>query len=341
MLKPFISKVADRIDLSEQEAILAMLTIMDGETTPAQIASLITALRMKGETIDEITGFAKVMREKAERIDTENYCIDTCGTGGDGANTFNISTACAFVVAAGGISVAKHGNRAVSSKCGSADVLEALGVKIDLAPDKVKECLDTVRIGFMFAPNFHLSMKNAADPRKEIGIRTIFNILGPLTNPANAKGQLLGVFKPELTEIMAGVLKKLGSEKALIVHGEDGLDEISICGSTKVTELSDGNINTYSICPEDFGLNKANIDTIKGGDKFHNASIINKILSGEKSAMSDAVILNSGAGFYVGKLANTIQDGVNLAKEIIYSGTAMKKLEDFVLVTNRLGGESL
>lgn len=337
MLKPYIIKVVERIDLSEKEAIEAMNIIMDGNATQAQIGSFITALRMKGETIDEITGFARVMRMKAERIDPDvDFSVDTCGTGGDGANTFNVSTAAAFVVSAAGVPVAKHGNRSVSSMCGSADVLEALGCKIDLEPFEVKECIENLGIGFMFAPNFHKSMKNAAGPRRELGIRTVFNILGPLTNPASARGQLMGVFKPELTEVMARVLNRLGIEKALIVHGCDGLDEITIGGPTMVSELCGGEVKSYTINPEDYGIERRDISNARGGDKIQNAGIIKDILNGKEGAARDMVLLNSAAALYVGMKVDSIAQGVKLAAEMIDSGKALRKLSEFIELTNSM-----
>lgn len=334
MLKPYISKVVEKKDLTENEAFEAMNIIMDGNATPAQIGGFITALRMKGETVEEITGFAKVMRNKAEKIQPKvEFCIDTCGTGGDGSNSFNISTAVSFVVAAAGIPVAKHGNRSVSSRCGSADVLEALGVKIDLQPSQVEECIEKVGIGFMFAPNFHKSMKYAAGPRKELGIRTVFNILGPLTNPANVKGQLLGVFKKDLTEVMAKVLANLGTERALVVHGSDGLDEITLGGTTFITELIDGQIKSYNLYSEDFGFEKVSIEKFRGGDGTDNAEIIKDILKGKKGPCRDIVILNSAAGLYVGKKVSSISEGITLAQEVIDSGKAWDILCRFVEFT--------
>ena len=258
MLKEAIAKLIEGKNLNEDEAISSLDCIMSGKATDAQIGSFITALRIKGETIEEVTGCAKVMREKAYKINPKiDYYIDTCGTGGDGSNTFNISTATAFVAAAGGVPVAKHGNRSVSSKSGSADVLESLGINIDVPPETAKECIEKVGIGFMFAPHFHKSMKYAAGPRKELGVRTIFNILGPLTNPANAKGQVLGVFDEKLTEPVANVLLNLGVEKAMVIHGLDGMDEITTTTRTKVSEVRDGSIINYYIDPEEYGFSLA------------------------------------------------------------------------------------
>jgi len=301
---------------------------MEGNATQAQIGSFITALRIKGETIEEITGCAKVMRQKADRIYPKvDYCIDTCGTGGDGANTFNISTAAAFVAAAGGVTVAKHGNRAMSSKCGSADVLEALGVNITLTPEQVEKCIEDVGIGFMFAQSFHKSMKHAAGPRKELGIKTVFNILGPLTNPANARGQVLGVFNPNLTETIAGVLLNLNIERAMVLHGMDGMDEITITDETKVSEVKNGDLINYWIIPEMYGINRVSKKYLSGGSAEENAEIIRSIFKGEKSPRRDVVVINAAAALYIGKASESIQEGIKMAGEIIDSGIALKKLE--------------
>ncbi|MCX8130167.1 MAG: anthranilate phosphoribosyltransferase [Clostridia bacterium] len=329
MIKSAIRKLAEGQDLTETEIMEAMNCIMEGEATQAQIGSFITALRIKGESIEEITGCARVMREKADRIQPDvPYYIDTCGTGGDGANTFNISTASAFVAAAGGVVVAKHGNRSISSKCGCADVLEAFGINISLTPEQVKCCIEKVGIGFMFAPAFHKSMKHAAGPRRELGIRTIFNILGPLTNPANANGQVLGVFDGRLTEPVANVLLNLGVEKAMIIHGNDGLDEITVADETMVSEVKDGKVTSYRISPEEYGIRRAAADELKGGDAQHNAKIITDIFSGEKGARRDIVLLNASAALYIGKLAGSIKDGIELAADIIDSGKAIKKINE-------------
>lgn len=327
MLKNAISKLVEGQNLSEMEIIEALNCIMDGNATQAQIGSFITALRIKGETIEEITGCARVMREKADRISPDvEYYIDTCGTGGDGTNTFNISTATAFVAAAGGVSVAKHGNRSISSKSGSADVLEGLGINITLGPDQVKECIEKVGIGFMFAPTFHKSMKHAAGPRRELGIRTIFNILGPLTNPANAKGQVLGVFNGKLTEPMANVLMNLGLERAMVIHGMDGMDEITTTTSSRVSEVKDGKVMTYDLVPKSYGFKLATKEDLLGGDSKENAEIIKAIFDGEKGFKRDIVVLNSAAALYVGKAASSIEEGIEFAEEIIDSGKAKEKL---------------
>ncbi|MGE5472891.1 MAG: anthranilate phosphoribosyltransferase [Ignavibacteriales bacterium] len=339
MLKPFIAKVIEGINLTENEAEEAMFIIMDGNATQAQIGGFLTALRMKGETVEEITGFARTMRKKAIGIYPKaGFFVDTCGTGGDCANTINISTGAAFVAAAAGVPVAKHGNRSVSSRCGSADVLEELGVIIDLQPEKVVKCIEEVGIGFMFAPNFHKSMSNAGGPRKELGVRTVFNILGPLTNPANASGQLVGVFKKELAETMAEVLLKLGVKKALVVHGSDGLDEITISGPTYVTELSEGKLFSYTISPENIGIQRSDSKELKGGDKIQNALVIKEVLNGQRNgAVRDAIVFNSAAALYVGNKVNNLAEGAILASEIINAGTAARKLEEFIEYTRGAG----
>ncbi|OGJ86100.1 MAG: anthranilate phosphoribosyltransferase [Candidatus Raymondbacteria bacterium RifOxyA12_full_50_37] len=339
MIQQAIQTLVSNRNLTEQEAMEAMRSIMEGKATPVQIAGFVTALRMKGETIEEITGCARVMREKASRISPKVvYCIDTCGTGGDGSQTFNISTAAAFVAAAGGVAVAKHGNRSVSSKSGSADVLEALGIFIGLTPEQVQACIETTGIGFLFAPSFHPSMKYAAGPRKELGIRTIFNILGPLTNPANAQGQLLGVFDRAVAEQMAGVLLNLGVEHALVVHGCDGLDEITLTGPTHVFEVREGNLKGYQITPDDYGMAHASRKDFLGGDSIANSKIIFSVLKGEKGPCRDIVLLNAAAAFYVGKKAGSIKDGIALAESAIDSGKALAKVEELRKMTEGFRG---
>jgi anthranilate phosphoribosyltransferase len=332
-----IGKIVSGSDLERAEARLVMADIMDGKVSPAQIGSLITALRMKGETIDEITGFAESMRNKSDRVFTEQTdLLDTCGTGGDGADTFNISTASALVAAAGGIRVAKHGNRAMSSKSGSADVLEALGVNIQLNGAQAAKCLAEVGICFMFAQQFHQSMKHAAVPRREIGIRTIFNLLGPLTNPAGADRQLLGVFDRSKTELIAQVMLELGVKRGLVVASLDGLDEISISAATQVTELKNGFIESYQIIPDDLGLRASSLTSIKGGDAQTNAAIIRAIFQGGHGAHRDVVLANAGACFYVAGRCGTLQEGVKLAGSIIDSGQANTKLAELVRCTGEL-----
>ncbi|MBU0502511.1 MAG: anthranilate phosphoribosyltransferase [Candidatus Margulisbacteria bacterium] len=331
-MKDFIKKVVARINLTQAEASLAMDAIMKGQATPSQIAAFITALSMKGETIDEITGCAQKMREHAINISPkQKNLVDTCGTGGDVSGTFNVSTVSALVVAGAGVPVAKHGNRSVSSKCGSADVLEALGVKIDLEPKKVEACINEVGIGFIFAPKFHAAMKYAMPSRQEIGIRTIFNILGPLTNPAKASAQVLGVFKPELTEVMAKVLNNLETKHALVVHGLDGLDEISISSKTKVSELKSGKVKTFELSPKELGLKKGDKADLKGGSANENAAIALEILKGsDKGARRDMVLANAGAAIYVGGKAKDLKEGIKLAAESIDSGAANKKLAELI-----------
>jgi anthranilate phosphoribosyltransferase len=328
----------------------AMNAIMSGEATPAQIGAFITALRLKGETVDEITAAARVMRRKSTRIKAENAIvtidrddinldletlIDTCGTGGDGTNTFNVSTTTAFVVAGCGLRVAKHGNRSVSSQCGSADVIESLGVNLDVPPTVVEQCLNEVGIGFLYAPALHGAMKYAIGPRREIGIRSIFNILGPLTNPAGANVQVLGVYQEELTPVMAEVLNKLGSRSAFVVYGEGSLDEISIVGRTQVSQLKDGAVSTYAIQPEDFGMPRADLDDIRGGSARENADIVLSVLKGEPGARRDIVLLNAAAAVVAAGRAADFPEGITLAAKSIDSGGALEKLEGLKRVTNQ------
>ena len=336
MIKEAIKKAVDNIDLSINEASAVMGEIMSGEATPSQISCLLTALRMKGETADEVTGFVSKMRENAVKINTKfGNIVDTCGTGGDFSGTFNISTVSAIVAAAAGARVAKHGNRSASSKCGSADILEAMGVKIDLPPDKVKRSIEEIGIGFIFAPNFHPAMKYAAPSRKEIGIRTIFNILGPLTNPAGAKYQLLGVFSEKLTELMSLVLQNLGSLEVMVVHGMDGLDEITVTNRTKISHLKNGNIKNYFIEPKDIRMNRHAKEELVGGNVNDNIKITNDVLKGiETGAKRDIVLLNTAAALVVGQVAKDINDGIARAKEAIESRAALKKLEELIKFTN-------
>ncbi len=337
-MKTLLQKLLKHEDLTETEVMEAMNSIMDGSATQAQIAGFLTALRFKGETVEEITGCARVMREKSEKINPGvDYCIDTCGTGGDGANTFNISTAASFIAAAGGVNVAKHGNRAMSSRSGSADVLEALGVNIMLTPEQVGMCIEQVGIGFMFAQSFHKSMKYAAGARKELGIKTVFNILGPLTNPANAGGQVLGVFDEALTGVMASVLQNLGSERALVVHGMDGLDEISTAALTKISELKDGKIDTYYLDAGKYALAVPSGKELNGGDASVNAGIVRSIFSGEKGARRDIVLINAAAALYVGKQADDIAGGIKLAADLIDTGKAGKKLDELIELAGSFG----
>jgi anthranilate phosphoribosyltransferase len=335
-IQEYIAKVVDRTDLTIQETVSVFNDIMNGSATAAQISAFIVALRMKGETIQEISGAAQVMREKATHIIPEHteHLIDTCGTGGDKSGTFNISTASALVAAGAGAVVAKHGNRSVSSCCGSADVLEALGVNITAGPDIMKRCLDENGIAFLFAPSLHSAMKFAIGPRKEIGIRTIFNILGPLTNPAMAKRQIIGVFTPALTEQFANVLKNNGSIKAFVVHGMNGMDEVSTIAETSISELSGNTIRTYCIKPEDFGLNRTSLSALKGGTPQKNAEIIQNILNGEKGPCRDIVVLNAAFALAASGICNNPADGINLAFQSIDSGKALKKLAGLKEITN-------
>lgn len=336
MIKEAINMLINNISLMEPEMAGCMKEIMEGKATDAQIGALLTALRIKGETVEEITGAAKVMREKATTIKAPEGVLDTCGTGGDMSHTFNISTTTAIVVAASGIPVAKHGNRSVSSRSGSADVLEALGVRIDLPPEKVEKCLFETGFGFLFAPLFHPAMKYAIGPRREMGIRTIFNILGPITNPAGAKRQILGVFANKLTETLAMVLANLGAIEAMVVHGDDGLDEISVCSKTRVSRLKDGNVDNFTIEPEDFGIWRSKIEDIRGGDKEDNASITLSILNGEKGPRRDIVLLNSAAGIIVSGKTEDFRTAIAMAEDSIDSGRALKKLDDVRRVSNAL-----
>ena len=333
MLKRFIAKVVERQDLTEEEAHQAMGIIMDGEASPAQIASFVTGLRMKGETIEEITGFARAMRVKAVHIEANKsveWVLDTCGTGGDGKSTFNISTAVAFAAAGGGLTVAKHGNRSVSSRCGSADVLEALGVNLQLSPERVQACLHEVGLAFLFAPLFHPAMKYALAPRKEMGIRTVFNLLGPLTNPAGANAQLVGLYRGDLTQPITEVLKNLGCRGAFVVHGDDHCDEISITGRTVVSHLRKGTITTHEIQPEDFGLRRRTLEQIQGGTAQDNAKILLDVLEGVSGPKRDVVLLNAAAAFVSTEKARDLKEGIAMAEESIDSGRAMAKLKELI-----------
>lgn len=335
MVKKAIGKIVGGIDLSESEMMEVMDIIMEGEATPAQIGAFITALRFKGETVDEVTGAARIMRRKATRINAlSSVIVDTCGTGGDGMNTFNISTTAAFVAAAAGLTVAKHGNRAVSSSCGSADVLEAFGVNIDAGQEIVEECIQQIGIGFLFAPKLHGAMKYAIGPRREIGIRTIFNMLGPLTNPAGATSQLIGVYDPRLTEMFAGVLKNLGTKRAFVVHGSDGLDEATVTGETRVSELNDGLITTYNINPADFFGETSDGEKLVGGNASVNAEITKGVLTGEGGACREIVLLNAALAIMAGGKAENIREGIDIAADCIDSGAAVKKLQALIELSN-------
>jgi anthranilate phosphoribosyltransferase len=352
MIKELISKVVSGKDLTESEMEKAMDEIMAGTATPAQIGAFITALRLKGETVDEITGAARVMRARAAKINVNNHMVnidrdeiniesetilDVVGTGGDGTKTFNVSTTTAFVAAGGGVKVAKHGNRAVSSLCGSADVLENLGVNLDLTSTDVERCINEIGIGFLYAPLFHGAMKHAAGPRSEIGIRSIFNLLGPVTNPAGASAQVLGVYEQSLTEKMAEVLKRLGSKEAFVVCGEGTFDEISICGPTKVSHLKDDNVHNFEMTPEEYGLKTAPVEEIVGGNARDNAIIVRNVLDGGKGARRDMVLLNASAAFVAAGLCDDFKEGIKIATDSIDSGRARKKLDDLVEVTAQCG----
>jgi len=324
--------------LSEEEAAGVMEEIMSGEATPAQLAAFLIALRLKGETVEEIAGMARVMRAKALRVPFEGASLlDTCGTGGDGMGTFNVSTAAAFVAAGAGTIVAKHGNRAMTSQCGSADVLEALGARIDLPPEGVAHCLREVGVGFMFAPAFHPAMRFAAGPRREIGVRSVFNILGPLTNPAGAKAQVLGVADAAIGEKMTQVLGRLGCRHALVVHGEDGLDEMTLGGPSLVYELKEGDIRSYRVTPEEVGLRPASGQAVKGGSPEENAAAIRAVFGGKPGPLRDIVLLNSAAALVAADKVASLGEGVSLAAQAIDSGAAGEKLDRFIEVTVSFG----
>jgi anthranilate phosphoribosyltransferase len=349
MIKKAIAKVVERRNLTESEMIEVMDQIMSGEATPAQTAAFITALRMKGETVEEVTGAARVMRDRATHIrvgrnvldldrddinlDLETI-LDTCGTGGSGTNTFNVSTTVAFVVSACGVKVAKHGNRSVSSTCGSADVLEALGVNLDVTPETVERCIGDIGIGFLFAPALHGAMKNAIGPRREIGIRTIFNILGPLTNPAGAQCQVLGVYREELTEKLAQVLRKLGCKRGFVVHGLDGMDEITLTAETRIAEVTPDGVNSRLFRPEELGISRCSMAELRGGDAVANAAIVRGVLSGEKGPKRDIVLLNAAFGLVAAGKASDPAEGLRLAAAAIDSGRAMGQLEKLAAKTN-------
>ncbi len=350
MIKEAIGRVVTGHNLTEEEMQGAMNAIMTGKATAAQIASFATALRMKGETVEEITAAARVMRSKAKKIRLNNHAVnidrdeinvedetilDTCGTGGDGTHTFNVSTATAFVAAGAGIKVAKHGNRSVSSLCGSADVLLDLGVKLDITTSDLERCISEVGIGFLYAPLFHGAMKYVAEPRREIGIRTFFNILGPLTNPAGVTAQVLGVYEAGLTEKLANVLNKLGTREAFVVFGEGTFDEISICGPTRVSHLKENRVRTFDMTPEEYGLECARLEDIRGGSARENADIIRRIMDGEQGAKRDMVLLNTAAAFVAAGLDPGFAEGIERAKESIDSGGAREKLGQLVAFTQQ------
>jgi anthranilate phosphoribosyltransferase len=332
-----IRHVTEKDNLSRSDMRTVMNSIMTGQCSPAQIAGFLIGLRMKGETIDEITAAAEVMREIATPVKVrQNYLIDTCGTGGDGVNTFNISTTAAFVVAAAGACVAKHGNRSVSSRSGSADVLEAAGVKLDLSADQVAECINRIGIGFMFAPLHHSAMKHAIGPRKELGVRTIFNVLGPLTNPAGTPNQVLGVFSDKWLEPLARVLQLLDSEHVMVVHAEDGMDEISLSAPTKVTELIDDEIKNYTLTPEQFGIKPATLDTLAVNSIDDSLIKMKSVLDGEESPAKDIISLNAGAAIYTAGITDNLESGINKAQQTIESGDAKSKFEALIKLSNEL-----
>jgi anthranilate phosphoribosyltransferase len=335
VIKEAIRRLTERRDLTADECAQAMNEVMGGEATPAQVAAFIVALRMKGETPEEITGCAQVMRAKARRIAAgADVVLDTCGTGGDARNTFNISTAAALVAAGAGAVVAKHGNRAVSSHSGSADVLRQLGVNIEAAPDVVERCLREARIGFLYAPMLHEAMKFAIGPRREVGVRTVFNLLGPLTNPAGARRQLLGVYDPALPPILAAVLKNLGSERCLVVHGDDGLDEITTTGRTLAVELKDGEVTMRELAPEQFGLPRAKLADLVVRSVEEAAEALRAVLNGEPGPRRDIVALNAGAAIMVAGLASDLSSGVRRAEQVIDAGAAHQALESLIRITN-------
>ena len=333
MIKEAIAGLVEGRDLPMEEAAQVMREIMGGEATPAQMAAFLVALRAKGETVDEIAGLARIMREKAARVSVTGPVVDTCGTGGDAQGTFNISTTAAFVVAGAGVKVAKHGNRAMSSHCGSADVLEALGVKIDLGPEGVARCLTEAGVGFMFAQVFHPAMKFVGPVRREIGIRTVFNILGPLTNPAGAQSQVIGVASPVFGPKLAQALQRLGARHVFVVHGAGGLDEISPSGETQVWETKDGQSREFRISPSDFGLAKSALADIKGGTVQENAQMVRDVLSGKPGPRRDVVVMNAAAALFVSGHARNLAEGARQAEEAIDGGQAARKLEALVRVS--------
>ena len=331
-----IKAVISKQNLNESEMHDVMNSIMTGQTTDAQIGAFLVGLSMKGETIEEITASAKVMRALATSVElsSNDYLVDTCGTGGDGLGLFNISTASAFVVAAAGGKVAKHGNRSISSKSGSADVLEAAGINLNISPELISQCIEEIGLGFMFAPAHHSAMKHAIGPRKELAVRTIFNVLGPLTNPAKAPNQIMGVYDKSLVEPIANVLKGLNSRHVMVVHSEDGLDEFSIANTTYVAELKDNNISTYTVHPRDFGLEEGNLDSIKAENAEQSLALINEAFSGKKGVARDIIALNAGAAIYVSGLVSSFDEGVTKANQILSDGSAQDKLDAYILASN-------
>ena len=331
-----LNQLIDRRDLTHADMLEMMRLIMGGQLTPAQIAAFLVALRAKGESVSEIAAAAEVMRELSTKVAVQDngHLIDTCGTGGDGAQTFNISTASAIVAAAAGAKVAKHGGRSVSSKCGSADILEKLGVNVNLTPKQVAHSVESIGVGFMFAPNHHSAMKHAAPVRKELGVRTLFNLLGPLTNPAGAKNQVMGVFHRDLTAKLASVLQQLGSHHVMVVHGADGMDEISISTTTFIAELKDGAVREYSISPEQFGLKPAALNAIQVTDADEAKAMLLSVMDNQEGAARDIVLLNAGAAIYVAGLSKSLASGVKTAAEIVASGAAKRKLQQLIQISN-------
>ncbi len=341
-IKEVLNRLVEGKSLSEEESRELFKEIMEGKLTDVQIAGILVALRSKGETVEEIAGAVRVMREKSRKVplreEVRERLVDTCGTGGDLKGTFNVSTAAALVVASCGVPVAKHGNRSVSSRCGSADILESFGVKIDLEPEEVAKCIEEVGFGFMFAPKFHPAMAAVSRPRRELGIRTIFNVLGPMTNPAGAPRQLMGVYDEKLTEKLAEVLLRLGTKRAFIVHGEDGTDEVTVTGATKVTEIKDGEIKSYTVTPEDFGLKRAPFSEISGGGTLEeNRNIVQRILTGEdRGAKRDMVALNSAFALLAAGRVESVEEGIELSMETLEKGKPYELLCRLVKVTNEL-----
>jgi anthranilate phosphoribosyltransferase len=333
-LKPTLAKLADGASLSEAEAESAFEVLMSGAATPAQMAAFLMSLRVRGETVAELTGAARIMRAKALRVNAPAEAIDTCGTGGDASGTYNISTAVAFVLAGCGVPVAKHGNRAASSKSGTADVLQALGVNLDATPEVIEQAIARANIGFLFAQKHHSAMKHVAPVRAELGVRTIFNLVGPLSNPAGAKRQLLGVFAHKWIVPLAETLGRLGSQRAWVVHGSDGLDELTTTGSSYVAELNNGLVRTFEVTPEDAGLSRADSSSLKGGDATHNALALRKVLAGEKSAYRDIVLLNAAAALIVAGKADDLKAGAAQAAQSIAAGHATKALDALIAITN-------
>ena len=331
-----IKAVIEKKNLNESDMLDVMNSIMTGQTTDAQIGAFLVGLSMKGETIEEITASAKVMRSLATPVEIKSnkYLVDTCGTGGDGLGLFNISTASAFVVAAAGGKVAKHGNRSISSKSGSADVLESAGVNLNLSPSLISECIAQIGVGFMFAPAHHSAMKHAIGPRKELAVRTIFNVLGPLTNPAKAPNQVMGVYDKNLVEPIANVLKELGSRHVMVVHSDDGLDEFSIADKTYVAELKDGIVSTYSVHPEDFGLTLGDLKDIRADNADASLALITEAFSGRNGTAKNIISLNAGAAIYVSGLTTSLQSGIDRANQVLSDGSSQKKLDEYIKVSN-------